>query len=351
MDIQGNTKVFFPDSCARTANVQVTDAATSATFIGPGELVVTNAAGTVLTTATALASVPVIRLVHRAKNGTMRPFAEIRKQDVTGYFGKNYVAAAPLVHVVTLDAGVASLTDHTFTLSFSNAGYTNCDLFTRSVSYTVTTAETVTQIATGLAAAINSYFDTRNTDGTTFSATAAVVNDKVVITAGEFLDPLTLNNVYEPTRFTVVATSFKATITDNKTGTVSDGTTTYDQMTRGAGTNFEAIQVERRGLGFSSSGYTQVAFAPYELTKSYDAKQFESDGSTSARYDVLVINWEHSHNSLTNYTKRGNIRIFLPVEDNATSQVGVATVGIVPVLNKYFVTELGIGTAFTVTTP
>ena len=47
--------------------------------------------------------------------------------------------------------------------------------------------------------------------------------------------------------------------------------------------------------------------------------------------------------------EEGVVTLYLPVEDNATSQVGVATTGIIAVLEKYLVTEYGVGTAFTIT--
>ena len=350
MDIRNNAAIVIAKNCGRTANVQVKDKATTATFYGPGEVVITNEAGTVLTASTALKSVSAIVIKARRADGLGYQDVTIKGKDIKGYTGRQFLA--PQSQVVVIDITEYNKTNFLYTLNFTDDQDFNMQPHRTQVSVEVGgTALTKAQLAAAFVAKINQRFGTGNYHNATFSLFAEVADtDKIKITAldGPF-DGLNFSLFYQ--RFTVRAFDFAATIKDNKTAAIT-GSVTANRATKGFGHYEEVMQLEKTGRGFSQEDYGRISGMGYDRRPVYDTEvlgKYEADGTTVKRYASVTINWESESGGIVgNHTHAGAIHLFLPVEDAATSQVGVATTGILAVLNKYIVTEYGVGTAFTI---
>lgn len=354
MDTKGISTIFIPGNVARTASVQVTDPTTTATYLKGGEMVITDEAGTVLTSATALKAVDRIQLKNRSLDGKFSRNLTIKGSDITSYRGVKYLAPQELVHVITLDDSVEALTNHSFNLMIeSNQDFCGTYSFKKTVGFAITTATTKDAIVDGLVAAVNTQFGVGVRSKTTFAIVASKVanggDPQLVLTSFDRNPPRDLNTIYRPQRYSVANTSFTATVEDNKTADLvynAAGTTAL-RMTKGKGSYWEVGTMERTGRGESEVQYNRTFNNTHIVTQSYDAEEFQSDGVTANEYDGIVINYVSRNEDLLSQTQHGCVKIMLPVEDNATSQVnGVATSSIVKVLNKYIVTEYGIGTAF-----
>lgn len=351
MDIRNNASIFIAKDCARTATVQITDPATTATYYGPGEIVITNTAGTALTTATALKSVPEIMIHGRSASGKQGNVVTIKGSEIVKYSYRRYVAPQP--QAVYVDITEFNLTDFTYSLHFTSDQDWCVTPHTKSVSVPVgKTAKTKLQLATAFVDKINNLFGADNQDFTTFRFVASLVaTDKIKILAVEDDMPDGLNLKYRPQRFTVQANGYEATITDNKTAALTSPEA-INRATKGVGTYFEVAEAEKTGRGFAQGRYGFVLSNTHLRMPDYDVEvlgMYEANGTTLKRYDEIVITWVKDVKDIGgNHPHGGAVILYLPVEDNDTNQVGVATTGIVPVLNKYIVTEYGVGSAFTI---
>lgn len=95
MDIKNYKEIIVAKDCARTANVQVWDPNAATTYLGNGEVVITDAAGNILTSTTAVKAVDKIFIKYRDHigDGTLSTM-EIRGEDITGFYCENYAVAS-----------------------------------------------------------------------------------------------------------------------------------------------------------------------------------------------------------------------------------------------------------------
>lgn len=357
MNIQNIKHIQIAKNCTRTASVQVTDPTTTATYWGAGEVVVTKLDNTtVLDATTALGSLKGIAIHQRSFDGKDKSTFTIYKDAVKSYKSRLYQAAVE--QSIVIDITGFDETNFTYVLTFRNKGQQTTYKSAYSVSVAVgDTAYDKSGLADAFVAALNRAFNDGGGDFTNFNgvATKDAGGNAIVIDFAQSYD-VSLNRPLSFQRVTVQTNGFEATILDNLTGAIAY-TTNSNNVTRaqanvGVGTYDQVHYAEITGRGFAERQFQFYAGAPYDVAIPYDTDyKYEADGTTPKRFDVITIGWEKSTSGISgSHSHKGNFDLYLPVEDNATSQVGVATTGIVAILNKWFVTELGVGTAVTVTT-
>lgn len=345
-----NRRDFIPDSCARTASAQIKDKATTATYYGKGELVITDDNGVVLTNATALKSVPAINIHMRGIEGKAFSNVRIAGKDITGYTLTPYVAPQELVHTVdfgmtTTDVGAmyqVKLTDDECSGMYGQ-------IFSDQVSVVTPTAITKSALVDLFVTKINLRFKTLNTKHTTFYLEASNVGGLLVLTTLHFgFDPVT--DKYRPERYSVQVNDSAplATVLSNKLDALVTPAT--PRMTKGTGSFYSVSQIEYEAAGFTNDAYGNVfPLTPPAARINYQAQEFFADGLTANGYDIVTINYKIEGGDYTQTAHTGAVYLYLPLEGNATSQVdGLDTSSIVKVLNKYIVTEYGVGTAVVV---
>jgi hypothetical protein len=316
-DLNFSLKVFVPDSCARTATVQITDPATTLTYIGAGELVVTGDGGAVLAAGDIDETTKKVQIQHRKKNGTFSPTYTIDMDSLVGVSIKKYAAPVACAGVVT-PTDFAQL-NHNYVLYIYEQNCINPVPYVVTVK-TGSVAYTKKQLIDAFVAAINLRFNTNNTDKTLPKLTASNVSDlylKVVADVEEFS---VVNDPYDPTVFELVAIDDWGTIQSNKLAAIT--TPSVSKFEKGFGTGKQVAEKEFEDLGFSNSAYGNV-MPRYKTNLGYDAV-------TTETYDALVIQVKESVTKSigAGYTV-STAHIYLPITDNDTSQVA----DIVDVLN------------------
>lgn len=342
-----NRRDFIPTSGLRTASVQVTDPTDGATYYGKGELVITDDKGTVLTTATALKTVDAINIKMRGKEGKTTYNARIAGKDITGYTMSKYQAPVELVHVV--DFGLTTTdVDGTYGIRMQDdkcSGY--YQYFSDQLTISTPTAISKAALVGLFVTQFNARFKTNNKHHTTFYAEASLVDtDKLQITTLHFgFDPI--EDKYSPERYSVQVTGAPlATVTSNKIAPIV--TPAVAQMNPGVGSYYQVAQTEFEAAGFTNDKMANIMPTTIPANIQYQAEEFFVDGTTPNGYDLLTINYAIDGGNYTKTQQPGAVHLYLPIEGNDLSQVDVATVGIVPVLNKYIATEWGVGLAVTV---
>lgn len=356
MDIRNSNAIVIAKNCTRTASVQVTDPETVATYYGLGEVVVTDTAGTPLTTTTAVKAIPEIAIHARNQAGEEKAPVVIKGADIVGYTYENYVL--PQEQVIVVDFTEFALTNHSYILKFTSYKDFRPQPQRQTVVVEVgDTALTKVQLATKFVDQINLFFDSQNIDRSSFKMSAVLADtDKVQITLNSEVNlDDGLNYCPDYQRISASVIGSEAVIVDNLTEAISYGAISADQATVGRGDFYEVRSIEKTERGFREGEYGRVAKNSYAFSLNYDTEidgEFEADGTTVKRYDCVNIHWIRSKKSFSgDHSHRGVTKLFLPVEDNATSQVGVAATGIIAVLNKYIVTEWGVGEAVVLSTP
>lgn len=357
MDVRDINNVYVAEDCARTAGgaetidgasvsgVQIhaplIDAGTAAgTYYGGGELLVTDVSGRALTSTIVAAegkAIPEI-VIHQRSLNTENHFTSpaIKGASITSYDLIPY--EAPVEHVAVVHTVDATLLDFEYMIKIRRIGTDNNKLKETSVKTaffrSAVAGSTAAQIVTGLAAYINNNF---NTDPLVpISAVVANV-DELVISALPYTFEVGKFR-YEKLNFVVELVNFTAEVEYNDKAdlTVTD---TYTQATPGAGTYEQVVQMERFGKLYT--GANKNLQSPVYRR---DIVALESD--TAETYDTMVINWTNLQGDFSaNVRQEGSLTVFLPVTNNATNQVGVATIGIMAVLDAYIVTEYGVGVA------
>ena len=358
MDVRDINNTYVAEDCSRTAagaetidGVSVTgvqihapliDAGTAAaSYIGAGELLVTDVSGRALTsTITAAEGKTIAEMVIHQRSVDGNNFftsPTIKGASITSYNLIPY--EAPIEHVAVVHTIDNSLNDYAYMLKIRRIGTDNNKLKETSVktAYFNSAAggSTAAQIATGLAAYINLNF---NTDPLVPISAVVANTNELVITAlpyefeiGKFR--------YEKLNFVVeLVDLFSATVEYNDKAdlTVTD---TYTQATPGAGTYEQVVQMERFGKLYT--GANKNLQSPI-----YRRNIVALETDSAETYDTVVINWTHAQGDFSqNVRQEGSLTLFLPVTNNATNQVGVATIGIMAVLDGYIVTEFGVGVA------
>ena len=335
-----NSNFLVVDACARTASVQVLDPATTATYIGAGELVVTDDKGVVLTTATALKTVPAINIRIRNTDGTVGPKIRIPGKDIVAYRGRAY--KAPVLYTAYAEVTDFNKTNYTYTLHIWEEGNFNVNHTPVSVT-TGATAYTKTQLINAFVTAINAQFKTNNRDLTIpYIEASNVGNTHIKLVGLDFTDFDVLTKPRVVNRFSVQAVDGFATITDNKIEALTSPEA-VDQCTLGFGDYRDIKALEVHGRARDSFKYMELRPTGFPITHNYNTVAGET-------YDTITIEWKTKLENGGVIFNQANqtLSIALPITNNNAGQVGVATHGIVPVLEKYIVTEFGIGSAFTI---
>lgn len=361
MDVRDKSGVFVAGNCARTAGaaetidgisttgvqvqVPIIDAGTAAgTYYGPSELVVTDESGRVLASGT-VAGEPAIKFTQRSLDGNHHFSSEvISGSSIKGYKFTPYKATSQQTTIVhTIDA---SLDDTTYMLKIRRMGSDNNkykDPTVHTVKFkTAATGSTAAQIAAGLVADINA-----NLNNDVIMPMSAVVggaaSDAVIITALP-LDWELGKFKYSRLKFWVELVNFDATIVNNMFDDLTYNAITYNQATLGAG-NYEQV-IEQEFFAKAYTGANRDLLSPFyrRTVVPMDAEKFENDGTTLNRYDTVVINWVNSQGDWSmNVKQQGSVVLFLPLDNNTTNQQA----NIIATLNAYIVTDLGVGSAIT----
>ena len=365
MDVNTKNHVFVAKNCGRTATLAaevidgdtlpigsvqiqtplVDSGAAALSYYGGGELLITDESGRFLNTTLAVKTVPDIVIHQRSLNGANHFFSNpIAGKDITSYTLIPY--KAPSENVAIISGIDASLADTAYMLKIRTLGSQTKGMKINTVKTayfkTAVAGNTAAEIATGLVAYINTNF----VDDPVMPMTAAVTgaaSNEVTITAL----PLTYEVgqfVYDKLKFSVQLVNFTATVQYNDAADLTVNAVTHTQSTKGAGTYMQVAEAEWFAKMYTGANKTKVhpSYSTTELP--LDVQVYEDDGTTANRYDTLVINYTSIDGSYSqNIRHQGSITLYLPVDDNATNQVGVALIGIMAVLDKYIVTEYGIG--------
>ena len=365
MDTRNIAEVFVPKNCTRTSGsdtidtVAVTgvqiwaktedDGTAAETYFGPGELVVTDVAGKVLTTATALKSVNEIQFHFRSFDGKHKYASKpLRGKDITGYTIVPYKPAQEcIVEIKTITA----VNDTVYTIRIELEPSTDrlhlAHPITEVIQFrSALTGATANQIATGLVAEINKYFNSNVGEIIKLKAYVNTATTGLVIEA--LPNEWDIEKAKYSKTFFKTAINFTATTVSNlnAVAAVTINALPVNPATKGIGTYEQVAEMEWFAQGYKGYNRDMLAHSRYRTTVPLSAQEFKADGVTPMGYDMLNINWEYTNNhTLTGTDQRGTIILALPIENNATSQVGVATVGVVPILDKYIVTEYGVSSA------
>ena len=335
-----NGNFLVVDSCGRTASVQITDPATTATYIGEGELVITDDKGVVLTTSTALKTVPAINVCIRNKNGEIGPKIRIPGKDLVAYRGRQY--KAPVLFTLFAEVTDFNKTNHTYTFHIWEEGNFNVNHTPVSIT-TGATAYTKTQFIDAFVAAINLQFKTSNRDlSIPYIEASNVANTHIKLVGLDDTEYDALTKPRSVNRFSVQAVDGFATITNNHLAALTVPES-VDKCTVGFGDWRDIEALEIHGKARDSFKYKELRPTGFPVKHEYNVVAGET-------YATITIEWKSKmeNNGVIFNQANQSLAIALPRTDHATSQVGAATTGIVPVLEKYIVTEHGIGTAFTI---
>lgn len=328
-------KHFVIDKCARTANVQVKDPDTTATYFGAGEMVITDKAGTTLTTSTALKSVEAIVLWLRNKDGSVAYRAELAGKDITYYGVEKYKAYTPLTTYVEVTD--FAKTNHEYLLEIVDEGLVSETPCVSPISVvTGDTAYTKVQLIDAFVAAINLRHKTVNRDQTIPRLTASNYDDThIKIVAEEYTswDALTRPRVVP--RFNVLAVNGWGTVTSNKYAALTspEAVALFHEGT-GLGKQIAEVEV----LATQQDNFTKMNYMGFPMARNYNYDAAET-------YDVVKINLTSrlDKRSVGVVEGKKQISIAIPVTSNDSAQAA----DIIAVLNKYINNQWGVGSAIT----
>lgn len=359
MDVRDISSVFVAKDCARTngsdtidgdsvTGVQISapledDGSAAETYLGAGEIVITDAAG--VNQATNITkTVPRIKFVQRSADGNhMYASQLIKGTTIKGYNFIPYTATAQQVSIIhTIDA---TLTDHDYMIKIRRMGSEIKELKEPTVRTfkfrSAAAGSTAAQIAAGLVAAINTEL-TRSSEFV-LPITASVggaSSDAVILTARAF--PWELGKFrYERLKFWVELVNFDATLVNNMYADLTYNSITYSRAKLGAGNYQQVAEAE-----FYAKPYTGANRDVMSPVFRRNIVALDYNGVTPNTYDTVVINWENIQGDFSaNVRQEGDIVLYLPVENNGTNQA----LTLITTLNSYIATSLGVGTAITLT--
>jgi len=357
MDVRDISLVFVAKDCARTngsdtidgdsvSGVQISapledDLSAAETFIGLGEILITDAAGVNQAT-TITKAVPAIKFSQRSINGsTFYSSQLIKGSNIKSYTFRPYVATTQQTTIIhTIDA---TLTDHLYMIKIRRIGSEVKGLKEPTVKTayfrSAVAGSTAAQIATGLVDYINTNFANDLIVPVTAEVGGAS-SDAVIITAKAL--PWALDKYrYDRLKFVVELVNFNATIVNNMYAALTYNSITYALANLGCGNYQQVAEAE-----FFANKYTGANRNAQSPIKRRDIVALEYNGTTPNTYDTVVIGWENNQGDFSsNVRQEGNIVLYLPVENNGTNQ-GIT---LVTTLNSYIATSLGVGSAITLT--
>lgn len=368
MDIRNISRLAIAENCARTNllvaenidGVAVTGVqlwapkndtgADAGSYIGKGEVLVTDEQGRSLTAVTATKAIPAIVFHQRSLDGKHHYQSNpIKGSEITSYELTPY--AAPVEEVGLIHTIDATLTDYTYVIKLrrrvSDKMHVTNGQEIRTISYTVGSVAMAAQdIIDALVIEAN-----KLNDDELFPIVAARTSSGATSCLELTAQPLKWElgkYEYDQLRFTIENVNFTATTLTNEFAAIGAGSDPagvgYAQATKGAGNYKQVADMEFHGLVFTGANIDKLSPEFQRRLVSYDAQEFEDDGTTANRYDTLVINWSHVEGAWShNVHQEGSMLIFLPLDDNLANQQN----DIVTTLNNYIVTEWGVGTAKT----
>lgn len=353
MDVRDITNVFVAKDCARTAGsdtfptgfgtittgVQIFHPLTNLgaaanSYIGAGELLVTNLAGINIVSGGSYTKdeVPGIKFIQRTSDGLgFIGSAPIKLGKVTSYNVYPYKARVEQTTVVEITT--TPVIGTTYMLKIRRLASDNAaikETTVRSISFKAATTS-ITDLATGLTAAINSALN----EDTIMPVTAAVVNtDEISITALPL--PFDLEKFKnQRLQFVVEFVNLDGAFYNNMYGALSRGTVTATAATIGQGTYKQVAELESAGLLYTGANRDK-------LQPSFKTHEVPLNAVSTATYDTVVINWENLQGDFSgNVNQQGTVTLFLPV----SVIVGEQTEEIVTILDDLLVTTYGIGSA------
>ena len=400
-DVKNIKKLLIAGDISRTANVQALDKNLTSTYFVNGEIVVTDPAGVVLTSATALKSVDRIFIKQRASEGDGVYVAEVHGKSITGYFCKQYVTASEQVSTLT-NPSISLVKENTYWVKVTPIHTPlrrDTQVFSWRSGFSVPTQ---LDVLVGLADNINlkgSYDsllrikaevayngnitplnDTTSTV-THGSKTVTSVNHGIT-TLGTYIDidgviykvagipglnTLTLSCPYiGVSKVNAVISSVDIPLAGADTSAnlvitglpyeFKEGMWNYDKAkfvvgvsedietqfttvasTRGSGTYEEVREMEYYTKNFFGNDLKHHPIYPVDYL--YDSEKNQC-------YDLVTITWENTEtrNIAGNDIQMGAVVIAIPT---GAVQGDTGTSSIIEVLNKYVVTEHGIGSAIT----
>jgi uncharacterized protein YutD len=365
MDRRDISKVFVLENCARTstlatevidtltvptgsvqAHAKLVDSGAAAlSYYGPGELLITDSYGIALDATTALKAIPQIGISQRSADGTSHfGYPALKGNTIKTYEFTPY--AAPSQQVTILD-GIELLNNHNYMIKIRRIGSETKAMKEPTVKtayYSSDASATATEIVTGLAAYINTNFNTDPVLPVT-AAVGGAASDALIITALPLEWELGKYK-YQRLKFVVELVNFNGTLVNNMYGDLLHNAITYDHATAGAG-NYEQVADMEFYAKLNTGANRDLLAANHRRTiVPIDAAEFEDDGTTENRYDTVVINFENVQGDWSaNVQQQGAIVMFFPVDNNDTNQQN----DVIATLNKYIVTEWGVGSAITLT--
>ncbi len=365
MDVRDKSGVYVLKNCARTAtaatevidgltvptgSVQghaplVDSGAAALSYIGHGELLITDEYGISLTAATALKSVRAIQFSQRSYDGNhFYASKALKGANITGYKFTPYEAPSQQTTIMhTIDA---SLADHSYMIKIRRLGTDNMKLKVPTVktAYFKSAAggSTAAQIATGLVAYINENF-VNDPVMPVSAVVGGAANDAVIITALPLAWELGKYR-YSRLKFTIELVNFNATLVNNMYGDLLYNAITYDAATAGAGNYEQVADMEYFAKAYTGANRDAMSPLHRRVVVPLDVQEFEDDGTTENRYDTIVINWVNLEGDWSaNVQQQGSIVLFLPLDDNTTNQQD----DVLDTLNGYIVTEYEVDSAIT----
>lgn len=413
VDVKNIQQFHVVKNCARTANVQIRDKFNTTTYFGNGECIITDPQGNVLTSTTALKSVPSILVHTRALKGDSVYTTEIKGSAIKDFFCENYVAANEQTSILgyngTSGTIVANLAADTLywvkVISKYNPGRRIVNTFSYKSG---TTTPTVADIALGIAGQINSkggvkgYDETLRikasvlTDGTptaiaatgtvytgsklvklSAATTTLVAGDCITIATVPYMvaevlstTKIKLNMPYQAVSATGVALAeiskaagnwglkiegmkyefvpgewnyrmckFELAVSEDITSVF-----TTTQAYRGVGTYKQVADIEWHTKNFLGNNYKVDPQGLRPIHYHYDAPL--SVNGEAETFDLITIRWEDvDSNNFGHNVHEGSLTLAVPV---GAGQADGGTNTIEEVLNKYIVTEYGVGTSIAV---
>ncbi len=359
MDVRDINNVFVPQNCDRTAGSAETidgasvtgvqiwapildDGNDAGTYYGPGELLVTDPSGLALTATTADSKlIEAIQLHMRSADGLNHfGFMDLKGANIKSYNLMPYKAPSEQVSVVhTITTTIVAGTSYQLKLRRTGSETSGVKYNTvGTVEYIAQSGDAAAEVYTGLIAALNTKFNTDIILPVIAAATTGGTGTGFTITAlplpwelGKFF--------YKKLEFVVELINFDATVVDNTKADLTVNTVTFDHKTKGSGTYYEAAEADRFAVTYTGANKDK-------LSPVHTRKIVANNADTAETYDKVVITWENIQGAFSaNVRQEGSVTLFLPVTDNGTNQVGVASIGIMAVLDAYIVTAWGVGTA------
>lgn len=321
MDVKNINKFFVAADCARTTGVELDP---DGTYLGKGELVITNEAGTVLDGAK-LADNDQFKIYLRGKNGEpIYRSQTLNTSDIKSVYVKQHEDTSHLAYFVSGfdsspvedDIYVVKLHDDT------GDDYYNPYSFTYRVEATDTDGTTLIE---NIATKFNEYFSAVDNTNVTSSYEVVDGTQTLMVRGQDYTIDINSGETFEVPSFDVEAMKYSdgertaLNNFDNKGADVTivdgTGTATISQFTRGTGSYEHVGSMEFHTRGYMGDNKITYPHHPYNIT--LEAEDYDGTG-----YDLIVMNGVNKDTDGLggNTSHPYQVTIALPVASNGTSQ-------------------------------